>query len=94
MKKMIIPFKEKRYVIPYDGIYFLKADGRYTIINTYQGEFFLCRHLKEFEEELSGSSFIRIHNSCLVNIEKIAKVDGDQLFLQNDSGVFHFPAKT
>ncbi len=67
-------------------VYYLKADGKYTEINTENEGFVSSKNLKQYELKLNSSLFYRIHHSYLVNIHKIKNVNPalNLIVLEND----------
>ena len=57
-----------------DAIHFLRADGDYTRIHTYDRSHLCTLPLHEIEEKLPTERFVRIHRSYLVNLSKVAAV--------------------
>ncbi len=54
----------------------ITADSEYSFIYTVEGEKLIVRKLlKEWEELLPGSSFLRIHRSTIVNLNFVSKVE-------------------
>lgn len=94
------PSREKIAFSTADGCVFLavadieyfEADGNYCIVYTTgnpKGILFV-RSLREIEEMLKGSHFIRSHNSFLVNLKKVKRYirgDGGDLEMSNDKRV-------
>lgn len=81
--------KGDEYVfIPFSRINYLEGDGNYTKIFTLDGEKYQTpRTLKTYEEILPKELFYRIHKSHLINlncIEKYNRIDGNNVYLQNN----------
>ncbi|HEX2631157.1 MAG TPA: LytTR family DNA-binding domain-containing protein, partial [Chitinophagaceae bacterium] len=80
-----------------DGIFFVspqeiiraEASGNYaTVYFTDSKKLLLAKTLKDIEDILQGHSFIRIHQSHLVNIDHISKYsksDGGIVFMKDGS---------
>jgi two-component system, LytTR family, response regulator len=59
-------------VVQLAKIVYCKAEGNYTLFIFSDGEKILvCKNLKEYECVLPQSSFLRIHNSYLINLEHL-----------------------
>lgn len=89
--KIALPTMEGLQMVAVDSIISCESNGNYTI-------FFLknnrkitaSRILKEIEEMLEGHSFVRVHNSYIVNIneiEKYIKGEGGYLIMSDGSSV-------
>jgi two-component system LytT family response regulator len=66
--KLALPTAEGLTFIKVNDILYLKASGNYTEIFMCEGQKYLVsRHLKEYDDLLTGQSFFRIHHSTLIN---------------------------
>ncbi|HXK80778.1 MAG TPA: LytTR family DNA-binding domain-containing protein [Bacteroidales bacterium] len=75
-KKIVLKTSEAVHIINIDDIVRCEADRNYTTFFLINGNKILVSNtLKEYEKLLSENSFIRVHNSHLVNITKIRKYD-------------------
>ena len=74
--KLVLKTSEAIHVVKTDQIVRCEADRNYTMFFMDNGEKILISNtLKEYEKILPDRSFIRVHNSHLVNIEKIKKYE-------------------
>ena len=72
--KIAIPTGQGLVFMELDNLIRLEAQGSYTIIYINNKEKVLAsRNIKEFEEILSNTHFFRIHNSHIVNLNRIIK---------------------
>jgi DNA-binding LytR/AlgR family response regulator len=72
----------------YEKIYFnqiLYVEGmqNYITIYTEKGKFVTLLYLKNLEENLDSRSFIRVHKSYIVSIDKIEAIEGNEIFIQS-----------
>jgi two-component system, LytTR family, response regulator len=73
-KKIALPTLEGFEFLELDNIIRFESDSNY--VNVYQNNkksLLVCKTLKEIEETLSDTQFIRVHNSHLVNIDFVTK---------------------
>ena len=74
-----------------------KADGSYTsFILEDNNTLLVSKHLKEYENLLGEYQFMRVHNSYLINLNKVKKYiksDGGHLIMSNDLEVNISPRK-
>ena len=69
-KKIILKTAERIYATDVQDIIRCESDGSYTTVYMNDGKkIFVSRQLKELDEMLNEYSFIRIHQSHLINIE-------------------------
>ncbi len=71
----------------YEKIFFadiLYAQGtqNYVTLYTTKGKYMTLLYLKDLEEKLDSSAFIRIHKSYIVAIDKIDSVEGNELSIR------------
>jgi len=67
-----------------DEIYFIEALKDYVVINTFSARYTIHSTMKEIEKKLSPASFIRVHRSFIVRIDKIVAIEQPNLILEND----------
>jgi two-component system, LytTR family, response regulator len=71
-KKLTLKTIDRLYSVQLDEILRFEAEGSYTHVFLKDGrKIMVSRLIKEFEELLTGSSFVRIHQSHLVNTSEI-----------------------
>jgi len=64
------------HLIRYEEILYLNSDSNYTYVHLHDGKkLMVCRTLKSFTESLPNHQFIRVHQSYLVSINSIAKMN-------------------
>lgn len=85
-RRISIPTSEGLHFINIDQIIYLEASNNYTRIylSTNQ-KFLVSRTLKEFEDLLPSSQFVRIHHSTVINkffVEKYIRGEGGQVVMQ------------
>lgn len=69
--------RETRLIMLDDVIYF-RADSKYTVVATAEGEALLRTPLKELLEALDPRQFRQIHRSTIVNLKAVASVVRDE----------------
>lgn len=72
-----------------DDIIYLKADGKYTMIQTTTEHIISSKNLKVFETMLPESKFMRVHHSFLLNLKYIKKFQKEynNLVLENGAQI-------
>ncbi len=73
-----IIFESATYLLLYSDIQFVSADNKTSVVHTKEKDYQTSRLLKDIEESLPNSQFIRIHRSYLVNIDFIANLRYDK----------------
>lgn len=71
-------------VLPYKQILYLESRAHQIFIYTTDGEFAVYEKLDTYEDKLKNS-FVRTHQSYLVNMEYIKRIDKKDLQLQDDT---------
>jgi two-component system LytT family response regulator len=85
-QKIAIPTTDGLQFIKISDILYLEANMNYTYVATASKKFIVCQTLKIFEEMLPADTFIRIHNSYIINknfVEKYIRGEGGQVVLSN-----------
>ncbi|WP_411896161.1 LytR/AlgR family response regulator transcription factor [Winogradskyella sp. A2] len=70
-------------IIPKEIIYIM-ADSDYTEIHFNNKKVISAEPLRHWENQLSNTMFYRIHKSFIINTNKIIKISGNEVFLQNN----------
>lgn len=65
-----------RLILVDDVIYF-RADNKYTLVATAEGDALLTRPIRELLRQLDQKSFRQIHRSTIVNLRQVASVERD-----------------
>tara|TARA_Y100001973_G_C5206520_1_gene341839 strand:- start:4975 stop:5799 length:825 start_codon:yes stop_codon:yes gene_type:complete len=67
-------------LVNFESIYCIKADSPYVIVHTSDNSFLHTSSLKKLAEKLD-SRFVKIHRSCIVNMDKVtsykSRLNGD-----------------
>ena len=69
--------------IQFDDILYVEGMQNYVTIYTRKGKFITLLYLKNLEENLDNKSFIRVHKSYIVSINKIEGIEGNEIFIQS-----------
>lgn len=73
-QKLLIPFYDRKRTVSVDEIVRLEGSGNYTNFFLRDGtKMLVSRTLKEYEILLDGQAFVRVHKSCIVNLEFVRK---------------------
>lgn len=67
-----------------DDICYIKADGDYIEIHTLNNKFLINLSMRLIEEVLGTKSFVRIHRSFIVSIEKIERIVDNKVYIKNE----------
>ncbi|MDB5001907.1 MAG: hypothetical protein JWQ34_132 [Mucilaginibacter sp.] len=76
--------KGKMIRLNHDDVFYVEACQNYVTIYLEKSKYVTYLTMKELEQKLSNTSFLRIHKSYLVNESKIHSVDGDYVILENN----------
>ncbi|RPH49873.1 MAG: DNA-binding response regulator [Desulfobacteraceae bacterium] len=69
-----IQVRDDTGLIPVDDVFYFKAEDKYTLVMTKEGESLIKKSIKELAEELDPDHFWQIHRGSIVNVSKIDKV--------------------
>ncbi len=73
--RIAIKLGSKIHVIAVPDILYLQAEGDYVMIYTSEGNYLKEQTMKYFEQHLPQQKFVRVHRSCIVNVEIISRVE-------------------
>jgi hypothetical protein len=88
LDRIAVKVGQKIHVIAIPDILYLQAEGDYVMIHTADGRYLKEQTMKYFEQHLPNNKFVRVHRSCIVNVEIISRVELYEkqnylLYLQN-----------
>ncbi len=69
------------YKINFNDLLYIQAYGNFAKIHTTQQNFVASMTMKQLEEDLSETVFMRVHKSYIVNIQKVSKIEGTTIFM-------------
>lgn len=90
VNRLAIQSVEGYVMVDYDEIVRLEAESNYTHIYCVKKKYTAARLLRNFEEQLEESGFIRVHSSHIVNIKHILhyqRGDGGYVVMSDHSQV-------
>ena len=61
-------------LVAVDDVYFFKAEDKYTVVKTGDGEYLIKISIRRLSEELDPDQFWRIHRSTIINLGCVAGV--------------------
>jgi DNA-binding LytR/AlgR family response regulator len=62
----------------------VQGTQNYITLYTLKGKYMTLLNLKNLEENLDSKSFIRVHKSYIVSIDKIEGIEGNEIFIQSN----------
>lgn len=74
-RKIAVNDKSNLFFVDLEDIYYLQAQGAYTEICLKDKTIFTSKNLKNYEDLLLHAGFVRTHNSYIVNLEKVVKLN-------------------
>ncbi|MDO4704035.1 LytTR family DNA-binding domain-containing protein [Tannerella sp.] len=75
LERISVKSGSRIHLIPISAIFYIQACGDYVSIFTASGEYLKEQTMKYFDEHLPANRFVRIHRSCIVNAEYIARIE-------------------
>jgi len=69
--------------IQLDDILYIEGMQNYVTIYTRKGKYLTLLYLKNLEQHFNNKSFIRVHKSYIVAIDKIEGIEGNEIHIQS-----------
>jgi len=82
-KNLFLYSDKTLYKINADDVLFLKAEVDYVNVVTEEKNILILDSLRNWKEKLQSFRFIQVHRSYIINIDKIKKVYGNQVFIDD-----------
>ncbi|WP_405368438.1 LytR/AlgR family response regulator transcription factor [Nonlabens sp. Asnod2-A12] len=87
-KTLLIKTVDAQYFLQTKDIVRCQSDGAYTIFHTVDKKIMSARNLKYYENILSEHTFVRVHQSHLVNVKYIKTINSNNtVCLTNDESI-------
>lgn len=67
----------------FNDILYIQGQQNYVTICTHKCKYMTLLNLKNLEQNLDSRSFIRVHKSYIVAIDKIDSIEGNEIFIQS-----------
>lgn len=77
--KLSLKTGKRIYQVPVEDILFVEATGDYVTVFTSDKKLVVHGTLKNWEEKLKGSTFLKVHRTTIVNLQKIGHLEGNQV---------------
>jgi DNA-binding LytR/AlgR family response regulator len=93
-RKLAVRKGGRTVLLDLGDIVLLSARNKSTYAHTYENQYLVDMTLGELEDKLSRESFVRVHRSHLVNLNKIKeilRVDGSYVVVASDRDETHIP---
>lgn len=87
VSKLKLKTTQFTYLISVPDIIHIEAHGAYTKFFIEEQNILLSKNLRYYESLLEGHNFIRVHQSHLVNADKIKRLSSSEVLLSNSKTV-------
>jgi len=84
-KNLFLYSDKTLYNINIDEILFLKAEIDYVKVVTAVKSILILDSLRNWNEKLENFRFIQIHRSYIINIDKVTKIYGNRVFIDDEA---------
>jgi two-component system LytT family response regulator len=75
LERILVKDGSKVHIIPVDRIDYIEAQDDYVSIKSEGKSFLKQERMAALEKELDGKTFVRVHRSYILNIERIARIE-------------------
>ena len=66
------------------AIYLIEAKGDYIMIKTESKSYIVHSTLKKIEDKLPGHTFLKVHRSYVINVNKIVDIEDNRVLIKKD----------
>jgi DNA-binding LytR/AlgR family response regulator len=73
--------------IDYKDVIYIQALKNYVIIHTDHGKYITYLTMKEVEESMPPTIFMRVHKSAIINMEKVVQIEGNNIQLKDKTEI-------
>lgn len=90
-RRIALPVADGLEMVDVGNITYCESDGNYTVVHRHETKrLLISRTLKEFEDILDPTQFVRIHHSFLVNVKHVKKYirgEGGEVIMSDGTNV-------
>lgn len=86
-KQLLLKREDELVMVAVGEILYLEARNQDIRVVTMDSEYMRRYNLKDYERELSGYDFFRCHRSYLINLAKVKRVAGREVFMENGENI-------
>ena len=80
-RKITVKADKRIYQIDLDDLLYIESCGDYTTVCCTDKKLIAHETLKNWEEKLKGYSFLKIHRSIIINLQKIDHIEGNMAII-------------
>ena len=84
VKEIYVNIDKRLIKIDISSINFIQANGDYILIKTEGTNYTVHTTLKKIEDKLPNSSFLKIHRSYIINVNKIIDIQDSTVLIGKD----------
>ena len=84
VQKILVKADKKLYALEPGFILYIEGQGDYIRIHMEDTKLMVHDTIKNFMESLPGESFMRVHKSWVVNLEKISFIEGNMIRISSE----------
>lgn len=77
--KITVKSDRRIYQISLSDILFVESCGDYVTIHCQDKKLMVHGTMKSWEEKLKGSSFLKVHRTTIVNLQRVDHIEGNQI---------------
>lgn len=74
LERVVVKESGKILIIPVSDVYYIEAADDYVVISSANKEYVKNSTMRFYEEKLPTDTFVRIHRSCIVNVNFIKEI--------------------
>lgn len=74
LERVVVKESGKILIIPVSDVYYIEAADDYVVISSANKEYVKNSTMRFYEEKLPADTFVRIHRSCIVNVNFIKEI--------------------
>lgn len=86
-KQLLLKRDDELMMVPVNEILYLEARNQDIRVVTVDGEYLRRYNLRDYEQELSEYDFFRCHRSYLINLARVKKMTGRDVFMENGENI-------
>lgn len=75
LQRVAVKSGSKIEIVAVADITHIESEGDYVMIHSKNGKFLKEKTMKFFEQHLDSGTFVRVHRSCIINVNEISRIE-------------------
>jgi len=90
-KQLMVKEDGESMLLNVSDIVYMESQDQYVMIYTTEGEHLIRYNIGDFEEQLKGDGFFRVHRGYLISLSKVKRLGKGDVLMETEDGEVNVP---